>query len=192
MPAGTFRIVVDLAAQEAHFYLVNLLGESDVVHLPFAFAILHIIQSLSHLSPRLHRPSLRASVSGVPLPSNLLLFICAITDPMSSTKAEEQYSTNPSTIKARRRKMKLDGADKVEDAAKTADYKSMVYARKVVQSKPEYQNATSAEKSDMLERAMHDTMEKRYVSCNPLYFYTNIARIVRVLQHLGHSLQKHC
>lgn len=111
---------------------------------------------------------------------------------MSSTKAEEQYSTNPSTIKARRRKMKLDGADKVEDAAKTADYKSMVYARKVVQSKPEYQNATSAEKSDMLERAMHDTMEKRYVSCNPLYFYTNIARIVRVLQHLGHSLQKHC
>lgn len=61
--------------------------------------------------------------------------------------------------------MKLDGADKVEDAAKTADYKAMVYARKVVQSKPEYKSANASERSDMLEKAMHETMEKRYVCC---------------------------
>lgn len=64
--------------------------------------------------------------------------------------------------------MKLDGVDKVEDAAKTADYKAMVYARKIVQSKPEYKSATAAERSDMLERAMHETMEKRYVCCYPM------------------------
>lgn len=65
--------------------------------------------------------------------------------------------------------MKLDGADKVEDAAKTADYKAMVYARKVVQNKPEYKNATATERSAMLERAMHETMEKRYVCPGPAY-----------------------
>lgn len=87
---------------------------------------------------------------------------------MPSNKATGQYSTNPNTIKARRRKMGLHGAEKIEDAAKTADYKAMIYARKVVQAKPEYQAASEKEKSVMLERAMLDTMEKRYVSVQSL------------------------
>ncbi|KUI54149.1 hypothetical protein VP1G_01611 [Cytospora mali] len=79
----------------------------------------------------------------------------------SSIRAPEEYSTNPSTIKARRRKMSLNGAKKVEDAARTADYKAMIYARKVVQAKQEYKAASDSEKSAMLEKAMRDTMAKR-------------------------------
>lgn len=73
------------------------------------------------------------------------------------------HSTNPHTVKARQRKMDLNGAKKVEDAARTADYKAMLYARKTVQSKPSYTGASESEKSAMLEAAMRDTMEKRYV-----------------------------
>lgn len=76
-------------------------------------------------------------------------------------KAPDQYSTNPNTIKARRRKMNLSGAQKVEDAARTADYKAMIYSRKVVHGKPEYKAASDREKSAMLEQAMRDTMVKR-------------------------------
>ncbi|KAG6355331.1 hypothetical protein INS49_003292 [Diaporthe citri] len=72
-----------------------------------------------------------------------------------------EYSTNPSTTKARLRKMNLSGAKKVEDAARTADYKAMLYARKTVQQKPSYASASDSEKSAMLEEAMRDTMEKR-------------------------------
>lgn len=80
------------------------------------------------------------------------------------------YSTNPSTTKARLRKMNLSGAKKVEDAARTADYKAMLYARKTVQLKPTYASASESEKSAMLEEAMRDTMEKRYaqLSHHPL------------------------
>lgn len=73
-----------------------------------------------------------------------------------------EYSTNPSTTKARLRKMNLSGVKKVEDAARTADYKAMLYARKTVQQKPSYAGASESEKSTMLEEAMRDTMEKRY------------------------------
>ncbi|KAK7737336.1 hypothetical protein SLS53_006639 [Cytospora paraplurivora] len=78
-----------------------------------------------------------------------------------NTREAEDYSTNPNTVKARRRKMKLNGAKKVEDAARTADYKAMIYARKVVQAKEEYKTASDSEKSAMLEKAMRDTMTKR-------------------------------
>lgn len=71
------------------------------------------------------------------------------------------YSTNPTTIRAPHLKMSLTGAKKVEDAARTADYKAMLYARKTVQSKPSYTVASDSEKSTMLEEAMRDTMEKR-------------------------------
>lgn len=84
-----------------------------------------------------------------------------------NTKAPEEYSTNPNTIRARRRKMSLNGAKKVEDAARTADYKAMIYARKVVQAKQEYKEASESEKSAMLEKVMRDTMTKRY---GPLCF----------------------
>lgn len=75
----------------------------------------------------------------------------------------QRYSTNPNTIKARRRKMSLTGAQKHEDAARTADYKAMIYARKVVQEKPEYLAAPEAERTALLERAMREAMEKRQV-----------------------------
>lgn len=80
-----------------------------------------------------------------------------------STKTPEEYSTNPNTIKARRRKMNLNGAQKVEDSARTADYKAMIHSRQVVQAKSEYKEASDSEKSAMLEQAMRETMVKRYV-----------------------------
>lgn len=73
------------------------------------------------------------------------------------------YSTNPSTIRARRRKMNLTGEKRVEEAARTADYKAMLYARKTVQSKQSWARASDSEKAIMLEETMRDTMEKRYV-----------------------------
>lgn len=57
--------------------------------------------------------------------------------------------------------MTLDGVRKHEEAARTADYKAMIYARKVVQEKPEYQNAPENEKAAILQKAMRETMEKR-------------------------------
>ncbi|KKY29613.1 hypothetical protein UCDDA912_g10470 [Diaporthe ampelina] len=82
-------------------------------------------------------------------------------DITARTKAPGEYSTNPNTIKARLRKMNLSGAKKVEEAARTADYKAMTYARKTVRAKPEYTRASDSEKSAMLEETMRDTMEKR-------------------------------
>lgn len=79
------------------------------------------------------------------------------------TKAPGEYSTNPNTVKARRRKMNMTDAQKVEDAAKLADYKAMVHARQVVQLKPDFARASESEKSTMLEKAMRETMEKRCV-----------------------------
>lgn len=60
--------------------------------------------------------------------------------------------TNPST-----------GRRKVERAAKAADYRSMALVRERVQNKAEYKNATAKEREEMLERAMRELMEKRYV-----------------------------
>ncbi|KAL1866739.1 hypothetical protein Daus18300_006683 [Diaporthe australafricana] len=79
--------------------------------------------------------------------------------PISTNPTE--LSTNPNTIKVRRRKMNLSGEKKVEDAAKAADYKALVNARKVVQLQPEYGLASNSEKTAMLEQAMKETMEKR-------------------------------
>lgn len=84
-----------------------------------------------------------------------------MADTTTPDPTPEGYSTNPSTIKARRRKMTLNGARKHEEAARTADYKAMIYARKVVQDKPEYQNSPDNEKEAILKKAMRETMEKR-------------------------------
>ncbi|CAN8099899.1 unnamed protein product [Discula destructiva] len=78
-----------------------------------------------------------------------------------SGQAPQQYSSNPSTIKARRRKMSLSGVKRVEEAARTADYKAMIYVRKVCQTRPEYQAASDSERAAILERSMRETMEKR-------------------------------
>lgn len=78
------------------------------------------------------------------------------------SKAPEDYSTNPITVRARQRKMTLSGAKKIEDDARTADYKAMIYARKVVMAKPGYKSASDSQQSTMLENAMRETMEKRY------------------------------
>lgn len=85
-----------------------------------------------------------------------------MTDTTGLDLSPEGYSTNPSTTKARRRKEGLSGARKHEEAARTADYKAMIYARKVMQAKPEYQNASDNEKTALIEKAMRETMEKRY------------------------------
>lgn len=82
-------------------------------------------------------------------------------------KTPDKYSTNPSTVKTRHRKMNLTGAKKVEDAARTADYKAMLYTRKTVQMKSSYASASDSVKSTMLEEAMRDTMEKRYAAHYP-------------------------
>lgn len=74
-----------------------------------------------------------------------------------------QYSTNRNTVKARRRKNNMQGAFKVEDAARTADYKAMIHTRKRVMEKDEWQNATELMKKAMLEQAMTEAMATRYV-----------------------------
>lgn len=74
----------------------------------------------------------------------------------------QNSSTNPSTAKARRRKMALTGAKKVEEDARSADYKALVHARQRVRLKPSFAAASDSEKSTMLEEAMRETMEKRY------------------------------
>jgi hypothetical protein len=79
-------------------------------------------------------------------------------------KASEEYSTNPNTMRARARKQKLQGEAKIQDAARTADYKAMLYARNSIREKPEYKAASDMAKQAMLEEAMRETMEKRFVA----------------------------
>ncbi|KAI3391884.1 hypothetical protein diail_6652 [Diaporthe ilicicola] len=79
----------------------------------------------------------------------------------ANVKAPGEYSTNPHTIKARRRKMGLTGAKKVEDDGRTADDKALRHACNVVKLKPEYVRASESEKKAMMDQAMRDTMEKR-------------------------------
>ena len=89
-------------------------------------------------------------------------------------KTPGEYSTNPSTVKGRRRKMNLSAAQKVEEAAKLADYKAMLHSRKIVKQDPEFAHASESEKATMLEAAMRQTMEKRYVYClssRPSHFH---------------------
>lgn len=59
--------------------------------------------------------------------------------------------------------MNLSAEQKVEDAAKLADYKAMLHARNKVQHSPNFAGASESEKSTMLETAMRQTMEKRFV-----------------------------
>lgn len=86
--------------------------------------------------------------------------------------APERYSTNPHTIRARLRKMSLTGAQKVEEAGKTADYKALRHARKVLEADPEYLAASGTARGAMLKRRMRDTMEKRYAPIEPTTFVT--------------------
>lgn len=79
----------------------------------------------------------------------------------STSKAPEDYSKNPNTIRARQRKERMQGAQKIEEAAKTADYKALIHTRNAIRGKPEYQGAPETVKKAMMEEAMRDTMEKR-------------------------------
>lgn len=85
------------------------------------------------------------------------------TPPEMAPPPERQYSTNRNTMKARRRKQALTGAAKVEEAARTSDYKAMIYARKKVQAKAEFKNASDLLKDQMLQEAMTKVMETRSV-----------------------------
>jgi hypothetical protein len=82
----------------------------------------------------------------------------------TTTKAPREYSTNPSTAKARRRRMNLTPEQQIEEAARLADYKAMLHTRQKVTRKPEFTHATEPEKRTMLETAMRQTMEKRFAS----------------------------
>lgn len=78
-----------------------------------------------------------------------------------SDKAAKEYSTNLSIVNDRRRTMSLRGVKKIEDAARTADYKAMCYIRNIVKAKPDFLAAPDDVKVSMLEQAMRNAMEKR-------------------------------
>lgn len=61
------------------------------------------------------------------------------------------------------RKTPLSGLKKVEEDARTADYKSVMYATKIFKTKPEYLAASEVEQVAMIQQNMRDTIEKRYV-----------------------------
>lgn len=106
--------------------------------------------------------------SSASLPKRHSGFLCATTDTMPPT--------NPSTTKARRRT--------VEDAAKRADYRAMSHVREKVQNKAEYKNATAKEREEMLERAMRENMEKRYV----ISVYPRVPRSTLLTMALLHRM----
>ncbi|POS77438.1 hypothetical protein DHEL01_v204161 [Diaporthe helianthi] len=79
----------------------------------------------------------------------------------ATPKPSARFSTNRSNAKARRRRMDRSDAERVEEAAKLADYKAMLNARKSVQQDPDFAQASDSEKSTMLEMVMRETMQKR-------------------------------
>lgn len=99
--------------------------------------------------------------------------------PQLQNMTHQGYSTNPSTIKSRRRKLGLKGAKKHEDAARTADYKAMIYARNIIQKKPEFLAASGQEQTQMLEAVMRETMEKRFVFLTYIFITHSISHLIR-------------
>lgn len=84
-----------------------------------------------------------------------------MADNTAQNSEADGQSPHRSSTRVRQRKAALTGSQKHEDAARTADYKAMLYSRKAVQEKLAYRQAPEDEKVAMLERAMRETMEKR-------------------------------
>jgi hypothetical protein len=83
-------------------------------------------------------------------------------------KKTEEYSTNPHTLKARKRKLEQDDLSRQVDRARVADATAVSRARNNMKRSTEYQNATHDEKI-LLDNTIKATiLEKRY--CNNLCY----------------------
>jgi SHS2 domain-containing protein len=80
-------------------------------------------------------------------------------------KAETEYSSNPHTIKATKRRESLDPRNKEWEDAKQLDAKAITYHQKKVKQSEAYQIATEEEKQRMLDRIEVEVMIGRYVPC---------------------------
>ena len=67
-------------------------------------------------------------------------------------KAEEQLSTNPNTVKARKRNKALsqDPVRKVVEKAKAADQGAVIYTRKKLGSTHKYQTVSAERQKEMI------------------------------------------
>jgi hypothetical protein len=81
-------------------------------------------------------------------------------------KAEAMLSTNPHTVKARKRieAIKADPIRLQVEKAKAADQGAITYAKKKLVATEAYVQATAEEKKAMVEKSAQYVQVKRYVS----------------------------
>lgn len=80
-------------------------------------------------------------------------------------KAEDELSTNPHTVKARKRKEGMTDDELAVEKAKNADQGAITYALQKLKKKPEWINASEEERIEMKKKSTEDTIHKRSVAC---------------------------
>ncbi|KAH8648469.1 hypothetical protein BX600DRAFT_442759 [Xylariales sp. PMI_506] len=76
-------------------------------------------------------------------------------------KQPDEYSTNPNTMRARRRKASLNPLQRVKEEAKASDAKAVARACKICSSTEAFKQAGPEERNTLLENAKVLTMQRR-------------------------------
>lgn len=82
-------------------------------------------------------------------------------------KRPEEYSTNPNTIRARRRKARLSPYSKEVEQAKASDSKAVTRAWKQHVETDTYKMSSEDERKSILENVEKEVMDRRFVFCLP-------------------------
>ncbi|KAK8068391.1 hypothetical protein PG996_007503 [Apiospora saccharicola] len=100
-------------------------------------------------------------------------------------KRPEEYSTNPNTIRARRRKARLSPFSKEVEQAKASDSKAVTRAWKQRVETDTYKMSSEDERKSILENVENEVMDRRRQK--GLDADTKIGRFMHRIQNNGHS-----
>lgn len=78
-------------------------------------------------------------------------------------KAEDQYSTNPHTVRARKRLQQMGPHEKALQTAKSADQIAISRAQKKFKQSSEFERLNTVEQQDALASIRNEVLERRYL-----------------------------
>ncbi|KAK8070554.1 hypothetical protein PG997_010757 [Apiospora hydei] len=102
-------------------------------------------------------------------------------------KRPEEYSTNPNTIRARRRKARLSPYSKEVEQAKASDSKAVTRAWKQRVETDTYKMSSEDERKTILENVEKEVMDRRDRRQKGLDSETKIGRFMHRMHNNGHS-----
>jgi predicted MarR family transcription regulator len=84
-------------------------------------------------------------------------------------KAEHELSTNPHTVKARKREKSMQGIELAIEKAKRADQAAITYALKKLKKTDKWESASEAERAEMKKASAATVTHKRFASTSFSY-----------------------